>query len=124
MGAALDAATRFFDEFARGDLAAADEVFADDCRYKMPTGSLNKAEHRAMGEAFKAGLPDARMVVDHVLDGGDEVFIEGRFVGIHSGDLHSPEGTIPATGNPIDMRFGDYFKVTGGKVTEHRTYWD
>ena len=124
MGAALDAVNRFFEDFANGDLEAADEVFADDCRFTMPPGPLTKAEHRAMGEAFKAGIPDAHMVVDHVLDGGDEVFLEGRFVGTHTGDLHSPDGTIPATGNKIEMRFADYFKVSGGKVTEHRTYWD
>ena len=124
MGAALDTAKRFFDEFANGDLEAADALFADDCQFTMPNGPLTKAEHRGMGEAFKAGLPDAHMVVDHAVDGGDEVFLEGRFVGTHEGDLHSPDGTIPATGNKLELRFADYFKVHNGKVTEHRTYWD
>jgi steroid delta-isomerase-like uncharacterized protein len=124
MGAALDAVNQFYDEFATGDLAAADDVFADDCRYTMPTGSLTKPEHRAMGEAFKAGLPDSHMVIDHVLDGGNEVFVEGRFVGTHAGDLLSPDGTIPASGNKIELRFADYFKVSNGKITDHRTYWD
>ena len=85
MGAALDVVTRFFDDFARGDMDAADELFADDCQFTMPNGSLNKAEHRAMGEAFKAGLSDSHMVIDHAVDGGDEVFLEGRFVGTHDG---------------------------------------
>jgi len=46
------------------------------------------------------------------------------FQGTHTGDMMSPEGTIPASGNKIDLRFADYFKVAGGRVTDHRTYWD
>jgi ketosteroid isomerase-like protein len=36
----------------------------------------------------------------------------------------SPEGTIPASGKTIDLPFADYFGVKGGKVVNHRTYWD
>src|SRR3954464_14041045 len=124
MGAALDTVNRFFDEFANGDMEAADALFADDCSFTMPTGTMNKAEHRGMGEAFKAALSDAHMEVDHVVDGGDEAFLEGRFVGTHDGDLQSPDGTIPASGNKLELRFADYFKVSNGKITEHRTYFD
>ena len=124
MGAALDVVKQFYDRFAAGDMEAADDLFADDCRYVMPPGTMNKAEHRALGEAFHAGLPDAHMAIDHVVDGGDEVFVEGRFVGTHTGDLVSPNGTIPASGNKIELRFADYFKVSGGRVVDHRTYWD
>ncbi len=52
------------------------------------------------------------------------MFVEGRFVGTHKGDLQSPNGTIPASGNKLELRFADYFKVSGGKITEQRTYWD
>ena len=124
MGAALDTVNKFFDAFAKGDMDSADALFADDCRFAMPNGPMNKTEHRAMGEAFKAGLSDSHMVVDHAVDGGDEVFLEGRFVGTHDGDLQSPGGTIPASGNKLDLPFADYFKVSGGKVVEHRTYFD
>jgi len=124
MGAALDVATQFFDRFAAGDLEGADALFADDCRFTMPMGPMTKAEHRGMGEAFKAGLPDSHMVVDNAIDGGDQVFLEGRFVGTHEGDLQSPDGTIPSSGNKLDLRFADYFKVADGRIVEHRTYFD
>lgn len=124
MGEALDTAQRFFKVFADGDMETADTLFADDCVIIMPTGTLTKPEHRMMGEAFRAALPDSRMEIDHVIDAGDEVFIEGRFVGTHTGDMQSPGGTIPASGNKIDLRFADYFKVSGGRITHHRTYWD
>ena len=126
MGQALDTARRFFERFEAGDMDAADDVFADDCKFVMPMGPLDKAAHRGLGESFKAAFPDAGMRVSHAVESatGDEVFLEGRFVGTHKGDLVSPDGTLPATGNSIDFPFADYFKVAGGKVVEHRTYWD
>jgi len=124
MGAALDVVKDFYGKFAAGDLAGADELFADDCRFVMPPGNLSKAEHHALAGAFRAALPDAHMVIDHVLDGGDEVFVEGRFVGTHEGDLQSPDGTVPASGNKLELRFADYFRVVGNRITDHRTYWD
>ena len=124
MGEALDIVHRFFDRFAAGEMDAADELFADDCAFVMPMGPMTKAEHRGMGEAFRVGIPDGHMVVDHALDHGDEVFLEGRFVGQHTGDLASPGGTLPASGRKLELRFADYFKTAGGKVVEHRTYFD
>jgi len=123
-GEAVAAVRRFYSLFAAGDLAAADDVFADDCRFTMPTGAMTKEEHRRLGEAFSAALPDAHMVIDHVVDGGDELVVEGRFVGTHTGDLQSPQGTIPASGNTIELRFADYFKTSGGRIADHRSYWD
>ena len=124
MGTALDTANRFFDHFADGDMQAADDLFADDCAFNMPAGPLDKTGHRAMGEAFKAALADAHMVVDNAVDGGDTVFLEGRFIGTHSGDFQTPDGTIPASGNKVELPFADYFKVSNGKIVEHRTYFD
>ena len=124
MGLALDTATHFFDLFAAGDMDGADDTYADDCQFVMPSGPMTKAEHRMMGETFLAALPDAHMVVDHAVDSGDEVFIEGRFLGTHTGDMHSPDGTIPASGNKLELRFADYFRVANGQVIEHRTYFD
>ena len=124
MGKALYAVNRFYSLFADGKMDAADELFADDCRFVMPTGPMSKAEHRALGDGFKAGFPDSHMVVEHALDAGDEVFVEGRYLGTHTGPLQSPQGTIPATGNKIELRFADYFRVAGGLITDHRTYWD
>lgn len=124
MGSALDIVNRFYTLFASGDLAAADDLFADDCSFTTPAGPSTKAEHRMMGEGFKAGLPDSNMAIDHALEAGDEVFVEGRFLGTHTGDLQSPQGTIPASGNKIELRFAEYFKVSGGRVTAQRSYWD
>jgi ketosteroid isomerase-like protein len=125
MGAALDLVREFFDAFAVDDIDRADAVFDDGCAFVMPMGPMTKPEHRMMGMSFKAGLPDSHMEIDHAVDNGDEVFIEGRFVGTHTGDLPGPDGSsLPASGNKLELRFADYFKARDGKIVEHRTYFD
>ena len=125
MGAALDLVREFFDAFAQDDIERADALFDDGCAFVMPMGPMNKDEHRMMGIGFRAALPDSHMEIDHAVERGDEVFIEGRFVGTHTGDLPAPDGSsIPASGNKLELRFADYFKVGGGRFVEHRTYFD
>lgn len=36
----------------------------------------------------------------------------------------TPEGTLPASGNTLDMPFADYFRVEGRKIVEHEVIWD
>ena len=124
MGAALDVVERFYKSFEANDMDGADELFGDACLTVTPTGEMNKAEHRAFGEAFKSALPDAHMTVVRAVENGDEVFVEGRFQGHHSGDLQTPAGTLPASGNEIDLPFADYFCVRDGQIVDHNTYWD
>ena len=48
----------------------------------------------------------------------------GYFRGTHTGDLQSPTGTIPASGNELNLRFMDYFKVQDGRIVDHQTVFD
>ena len=64
------------------------------------------------------------MDIVRAVEAGDQVYVSGRFKGTHSGDLVSPQGTIPASGNSLDMPFVDYFRVQGGKIVEHEVVWD
>ena len=124
MGQAREAVQRFYDLFAKGDLQAAMDLFDPACMSYMPGAALDQAGHRAMGEAFRAGLPDCRMVIDNAVEGGDEIVVIGHFQGTHTGDLISPNGTIPASGSPLNLGFMDYFRVADGRITEHRTVFD
>ncbi len=124
MGEAMDVANRFYDAFGRGDWDAADALFAEDSRIVIPPGAMGKAEHKQVGLAFSAAVPDARFAIDHILEGRDEAYVEGRFLGTHTGDLVTPEGVVPASGNKIELRFADYFRVSGGSIIDHRAYWD
>ena len=124
MGEARSVVETFYELFAAGKFTDARELFDPACVTAMPGGALNQDEHEAMGQAFKAGLPDARMVIDKTVESGDEVVVLGHFRGTHSGDLQSPGGTLPASGNALDLRFADYFKVQGGRIVDHGAYFD
>ncbi len=64
------------------------------------------------------------MEVVRAVEADGEVYLTGRFKGTHTGDLVSPEGTIPASGTSLDLPFADYFRVSGGKIVEHEVIWD
>jgi predicted ester cyclase len=124
MGQARQAVDRFYELFAAGKIADATAVFDPACITLMPGGALNQAEHEAMGSAFKAAFPDSHMAVDQAVESGNEIVVLGHFRGTHLGDLQSSGGTIPASGNELNMRFVDYFKVDGDKIVDHQTIFD
>lgn len=124
MGAALDTARRFYEAMAAGNFAGLTDCFSADCLTVTPAGAMNPAEHEAFGRAFKAALPDAHMEIEKAVEAGPEVFIAGRFRGTHTGDLVTQQGTLPASGKPLDLPYADYFRVDSGHIVEHRVFWD
>lgn len=118
------AAQEFFDRFAAGKITETRELFDPSCTTLMPGGALDLDQHEAMGHAFRSAFPDARMEVDRIVETADEVVVLGHFRGTHAGDFVSPDGTIPASGNDLNLRFMDYFKVVDGKIADHQTIFD
>jgi len=121
MGEAREAVYRSAGE---GDLEAMSACFAESCMTTTPSGTFDKVQHEEFFRAFKSAMPDAHMEVVRAVESGNEVFISGRFKGTHQGDLVSPQGTIQASGNPLDLPYADYFRVEAGKIVEHEVVWD
>jgi steroid delta-isomerase-like uncharacterized protein len=124
MGPAREAVERFYAAVGAGDFAGLTACFGPDCATVTPAGTMDPAAHEGFIRAFKAALPDAHMAVEKAVEAGDEVFVAGRFQGTHAGDLVTPQGALPASGNRLDLPYADYFRVEGGKIVEHRVYWD
>jgi predicted ester cyclase len=124
MGSARDTVERFYELFAAGKISDTVALFDPACVTLTPGGALNQSEHEGMGQAFKAAFPDSHMVVDQVVESGDEIVVFGHFQGTHTGDLQAAEGTIPASGNTLNLRYVDYFKVEGGRVVDQQTIFD
>jgi predicted ester cyclase len=124
MGHTRDAVDTFYELFAAGKIADATPLFDPACITLMPGGALNQTEHEAMGLAFKSAFPDSHMDVDQVVESGDEIVVLGHFRGTHTGDLQSAGGAIPASGNDLNLRFIDYFKIDGDKIVDHQTLFD
>lgn len=125
MSNARDIVDRFYELFGAGKIADATDLFDSACITVMPgAGALTQPEHEAVGHAFKAAFPDSAMNVDHAVESGGEIVVLGHFTGTHTGDLVSENGTIPASGNALNLRYMDYFKVTGDKITDHQVVFD
>jgi predicted ester cyclase len=121
---ARDVAERFYELFAAGKIDDCRDLFDASCITLMPTGPLDQDQHAAVGHTFRAAFPDSHMEIDRWVGSGDEVVALGYFKGTHDGDLVSPGGTIPASGNPLNLRFIDYWKSADGKIVDHQIVFD
>lgn len=124
MGEAREIGERYYELFTAGQFEDATAMYADDCVTSTPTGDLDNAQHEGFARLFKGAFPDGHMEVTHVVEAGDDVCFIGRFKGTHTGDLVSPGGTIPASGNALDMPFVDYFRVSAGKIVAQESIFD
>lgn len=124
MGDARETVDRFYRSAGEGDIESLSACFADGCVTTTPAGAFDKAQHEDFFRAFKSAMPDAHMEVVRAVESGDEIFISGRFKGTHQGDLVTPQGTIPASGNALDLPYADYFRVEADKIVEHEVVWD
>jgi steroid delta-isomerase-like uncharacterized protein len=124
MGEARETVDRFYRSAGDGDMEALSACFADSCVTATPAGSFDKAQHEEFFRAFKNAMPDAHMQVVRAVESGNEVFVSGRFRGTQQGDLVSPQGTIPASGNALDLPYADYFRVEADQIVEHEVVWD
>jgi steroid delta-isomerase-like uncharacterized protein len=109
---------RFYEEvWARGNLDAADELFADDYeRHDLRPGTpVPGAEgQKQIAAAFREAFPDLTWEVDFLLADGD--YVAGRWTasGTHSG----PWAGVKATGRSMRFSGINVFRFSDGKVVE------
>lgn len=117
---------QFYQQFSRGDLDQAVELFAPDVVTVEPF--LGRADNRdawrAYGEAFKRACPDARLVLRSSIEEASRVAVEGTFVGTFTATLDGPTGPVAPTGKSFNVDFADFFEIQNGRVVSHRIYYD
>lgn len=124
MGEARATVDRYYACFAASDWEGARDCYADDCITVMPGMQLENDAHMAVGRAFKAAMPDGRMEVVRVVENDGEVFVGGTFRGTHTGDMVTPQGSIPASGNELALPSADYFRIEESRIVEHNVVFD
>ncbi len=100
-----------------GDADLVDQfVAADYINHNSFVADGREANRRFWG-GFFAALPDLSATMEDLVISGDRVV--GRFVyrGTHTGELMG----IPASGNTVEMRSIDIWRVADGMFVEH---WD
>jgi steroid delta-isomerase-like uncharacterized protein len=116
----------FYAHFNSGDIDAALAVFSSELETIDPgMGTVHgHGPFREYLEVFKRAMPDAHAVIESLVEAGDTVIVEGRFVGTHTGPLATPDGDVAPSGASVDLRFADFSRVKDGKIVSYRTYYD
>jgi hypothetical protein len=101
---------------------------APDCTWITPNAQPHgREELQGWLAPWYAGFPvHRRHELVRVDEAGGTVYAEGVFHGVNEGALETPEGTLPATGRQLHMRFSIAVDVDheAGCATEVRLYFD
>lgn len=106
------------DPLPEGDAAAAAfrEVYADPVVVNgTPVGATAMA---ARARAIQQVFDQPEWQVLEVVDGGAKVAVAFRMRGRQVGALSTSAGTVPPTGQLLDLRVIDVLTITGGRVSD------
>jgi predicted ester cyclase len=109
---------RFVDEYQTGadGRAFAELLHPDVVDHSRPPGIAAGAEGvRQQFDGFRAGLPDFRATILHLVAEGDLVVTHKVFHGTHTGELMG----IPPTGREVEILVIDIVRVEDGRIVEH-----
>lgn len=104
------------------------KIFADDVEWRMahPLNELRGLDQgvSTIWDPLKRSFPDLERR-DLILVGGE---YEGRdyvaALGHYCGTFRSDWLTIPATGRPVFLRYGEVYELRDGKIVQANCLWD
>lgn len=106
---------RYFDAFNRGDFSHLDEIVTADYGDRLEGQTPGIGVIRSYLEGLKASFPDFTWTIEQIVAEGDRVAVMNRVSGTH---LHDFGGMKP-TGNKVDFRAFQIYRIEGGKLAEH-----
>jgi predicted ester cyclase len=112
---------RLYEEvFGRGNLAAADEVLAQDCLSHGPGVPPGVGTEGIKRQALllRTAMPDLRVVLNDQVAEGDRVVSRWTGIGTHSGPLALPTGTVDGTGRSISFDEIRIDRFAAGRIVE------
>jgi steroid delta-isomerase-like uncharacterized protein len=126
MADALEAARRHDAAFNAHDAEARTATETPDIESVLPGGITLSGREQVVSflRSFWDALPDARLKLENELAAGDSVVTEGTLTGTHSGTLRAPDGEIPASGNPVTLRYASVKRIRDGQVASEHLYFD
>ena len=117
-------ATRYAEEvWNNQNLGAADELFTADHVYHdtlmpdLPKGPSGVRERRSV---YLGAMPDAKVVLHHIVAQGDMVVADWTYSGTNSGEIMG----IPPTGKLASITGAHFFRFEGDKIAETWTWPD
>jgi steroid delta-isomerase-like uncharacterized protein len=107
----------------RGDVSAADTVFARDCVIHIngsPEPNLKVDGFKQLIAGLLAAFPDLRITIEDQIAAGDKVATRWSAEGTNTG----PFGPVAATGRRVRIGGLILDRVAGGRVLERWELWD
>jgi steroid delta-isomerase-like uncharacterized protein len=109
---------RYFDEILnQGKLSIVDEIMSSNFAFRIPTLPEPVRGHEGMKQfvtGLRNGFPDIHFIVEREAAEGDKVASRWRIVGTHKGEFLG----VPPTGNRVEDRGVDIFRISDGKIAE------
>ncbi len=115
---------KFYDEvWNKGNLAAADEVFADDyVRHDLRPGNPSPGPEgqKKIARDFRNAFPDLRLTPSFIISDGQMVVVRWVIKGTHKGKW----ADVEPTGRKVEFSGVNIFRFEKGKVAEIWNYRD
>ncbi len=117
-------ARRCMEEFwGKGDASVADEIFAAECSFHVPSAPPMGSGPQAAKDFLthvRSGFKDFHTVVDRVITNGDVAIVYGSGHGIHRGEQLG----APPTGIKVAMKGVLTLQIAQGKIVHYQADWD
>lgn len=126
MGDPRDVARRHDDAWNAKDVEGREACCSPDIETELPGGMNLKGmdQVRQVENVFWEALPDSQIKRTDEFVAGDTVIAEGVMTGTHTGTFRTPQGEIPPSGNPVNLRYASVKRVVNDKVVSEHLYFD
>jgi predicted ester cyclase len=99
--------------------------FADDAEIVAPGGQASgRDDVISFLGVFTEAFPDLRLDVKQLVTDGPAAAAEGTLSGTHDGVLHAPDGDVPPTGRPIELRWAAVYATDGDRLKSEHLFFD
>lgn len=106
---------RYFDTFNAGDFSHLDEIVTADYGDRLEGQAPGIDVIRNYLKGLKASFPDFTWTIEQIIAEGDRVAVMNRVSGTHRNDF----GGMKGTGNKVDFRAFQIYRIQNGKLAEH-----
>jgi len=117
-------ARRYFEDlFNAGELAVADEILDPAISFVgpvTPDGIHGLDAFKRFAEAWYRGFPDRHFELLEERVDGDRIATVFHITGTHQGEFLGQ----PATGNVIDVRVMNFFRIEAGKIVAIEAFFN
>jgi len=106
---------RYFETFNAGELHRLDEIVARNYGDRLEGQTAGIEVVRSYLKGLKASFPNFTWTIEQIIAEGDRVAVMNRVTGTHVHDF----GGMKATGNRVDFKAFQIYRIADGRLAEH-----